>query len=79
MVKSNNLDALFNRRIPEIETLNMWEEHEFIDSPFVEIPNIVKLGKETKIIGFENHGGQTFNIDTPLGDVLYGNGNKFGD
>lgn len=50
MVKSNNLDDLFNRRIPEIETLNMWEEHEFIDSPFVEIPNIVKLGKETKII-----------------------------
>lgn len=36
-------------------------------------------GKETKIIGFENHGGQTFNIDTPLGDVLSGNGNKFGD
>lgn len=50
MVKSNNLDDLFYRRIPEIETLNMWEEHEFIDSPFVEIPNIVKLGKETKII-----------------------------
>ncbi|MEE0866567.1 MAG: glutamine amidotransferase [Clostridia bacterium] len=36
-------------------------------------------GKETEIIGFENHGGQTFNIDPPLGDVLYGNGNKFGD
>lgn len=36
-------------------------------------------GKETKVIGFENHGGQTFNIDTPLGDVLLGNGNKFGD
>lgn len=35
--------------------------------------------KETKVIGFENHGGQTFNIDTPFGDVLYGNGNKFGD
>lgn len=35
--------------------------------------------KETKIIGFENHGGQTFNIDTPFGDVIYGNGNKFGD
>ena len=34
---------------------------------------------ETKIIGFENHGGQTFNINTPFGDVLYGNGNKFGD
>ena len=36
-------------------------------------------GKETKVIGFENHGGQTFDIETPFGDVLYGNGNKFGD
>ena len=35
--------------------------------------------KDTKIIGFENHGGQTFNIDSPFGNVLYGNGNKFGD
>ena len=50
MVKSEDLDNLFNRRIPEIETLNMWEEHEFIDSPFVEIPDIVKLNKKTKII-----------------------------
>lgn len=36
-------------------------------------------GKKTKIIGFENHGGQTFDVDTPFGDVLYGHGNKFGD
>ena len=36
-------------------------------------------GKKTKIIGFENHGGQTFDITTPFGDVLFGNGNKFGD
>ncbi len=36
-------------------------------------------GKKTKVIGFENHGGQTFNIDIPFGDVLFGNGNKFGD
>lgn len=36
-------------------------------------------GKDTRIIGFSNHGGQTFNISTPLGDVLYGSGNKFGD
>ena len=34
---------------------------------------------KTKMIGFENHGGQTFDIDTPFGDVLLGNGNKFGD
>lgn len=33
----------------------------------------------TKVIGFENHGGQTFNISTPFGNVLFGNGNKFGD
>ena len=36
-------------------------------------------GKKTKIIGFENHGGQTFDITTPFGNVLFGNGNKFGD
>ena len=40
----------------------------------------VKLGdNETEVIGFENHGGQTFDIDSPFGKVLYGNGNKFGD
>lgn len=34
---------------------------------------------ETDVIGFENHGGQTYNIQTPFGQVLKGNGNKFGD
>ena len=32
-------------------------------------------GEEIKIVGFENHGGQTQDIKTPLGKVLYGNGN----
>lgn len=38
-------------------------------------------GEKTKVIGFENHGGQTFNISETFGTVLYGNGNgnKFGD
>lgn len=36
-------------------------------------------GKTTKVIGFENHGGQTFDISNPFGKVLFGNGNKFGD
>ena len=36
-------------------------------------------GKTTKVIGFENHGGQTFDIQKPFGKVLFGNGNKFGD
>ena len=35
--------------------------------------------RKTKIIGFENHGGQIFDVATPFGDVLFGNGNKFGD
>lgn len=40
----------------------------------------VKLGdNETEVIGFENHGGQTFDVASPFGKVLYGNGNKFGD
>lgn len=34
---------------------------------------------KTKIIGFENHGGQTFGIDKPFGKVLFGCGNKFND
>ena len=34
---------------------------------------------KTKVIGFENHGGQTFNISDSFGNVLFGNGNKFGD
>ena len=36
-------------------------------------------GKQTKIIGFENHGGQTFDTKENFGSVLFGNGNKFGD
>lgn len=47
------------------------------------IGNIVieaKLGNSTtKVVGFENHGGQTFGIENTFGKVLYGNGNKFGD
>ena len=27
----------------------------------------------------KNHGGQTFDVFSPFGDVLFGNGNKFGD
>ena len=43
------------------------------------IINVTLNGNKTKVIGFENHGGQTFDIDTPFGEVLFGNGNKFGD
>lgn len=34
---------------------------------------------ETEVIGFENHGGQTYNIENAFGQVITGNGNKFGD
>lgn len=36
-------------------------------------------GTITKVIGFENHGGQTFDVKNSFGKVLFGNGNKFGD
>ncbi len=36
-------------------------------------------GEDTEVIGFENHGGQTFNVSQPFGKVIVGNGNKFGD
>ena len=40
----------------------------------------VDLGNvKTKVIGFENHGGQTMNVERFFGKVLYGNGNKFED
>lgn len=32
-------------------------------------------GKPVKVVGFENHGGQTQGVNTPFGKVLYGNGN----
>ncbi len=36
------------------------------------------LDNETyTVVGFENHGGQTRNISTPFGKVLYGCGNAF--
>lgn len=35
-------------------------------------------GKKYKVIGFENHGGQTTNVKSPFGKVLAGNGNEFG-
>lgn len=34
-------------------------------------------GIQTRIVGFENHGGQTLDVEHPLGKVLYGCGNAF--
>lgn len=33
-------------------------------------------GKKVKVVGFENHGGQTKNVKTPFGKVLAGHGNE---
>ena len=33
---------------------------------------------EQPVVGFENHGGQTRNVSSPLGNVLSGHGNCFG-
>ena len=35
-------------------------------------------GLKTRIVGFENHGGQTLNVTHPLGKVVKGYGNSFG-
>ena len=32
-------------------------------------------GKPVKVVGFENHGGQTQGVKAPFGKVLFGNGN----
>ncbi len=32
-------------------------------------------GQSMTLVGFENHGGQTYDVATPLGDVLFGHGN----
>lgn len=34
-------------------------------------------GETFKAVGFENHGGQTKNVATPFGKVLFGHGNMF--
>ena len=68
--------------IPGLEIFDYYTEAN-LDRKKRCIGNIVietKLnGFNTKIIGFENHGGQTFDISNPFGKVLFGNGNKFGD
>ncbi len=43
------------------------------------ITEVELAGEKTKVIGFENHGGQTFDVSTPFGKTMYGNGNKFED
>ena len=35
-------------------------------------------GKVTKVIGYENHGGQTIDVNSSFGKVLKGQGNAFG-
>lgn len=34
-------------------------------------------GKKYKVVGFENHGGQTMKVTTPFGRVLSGHGNQY--
>lgn len=34
------------------------------------------MGKTIDVIGFENHGGQTYGVKSPMGKVLYGHGNR---
>lgn len=69
--------------IPGLEIFDYYTEATADDRSKRCIGNIVTetiIGnKKTKIIGFENHSGQTFGVETPFGSVLFGNGNRFGD
>lgn len=40
------------------------------------IGNVVVEFEGIKVVGFENHGGRTRNVDTPFGKVLAGHGNE---
>lgn len=50
MLEVSSLDEIFNRKILKQETLNMWEEYDFIEAPFIEILNTIKMGEEIKIV-----------------------------
>lgn len=39
-----------NKKIPELKPLNLYKEYNFIDSAFVEIPDIVKISGKIKIV-----------------------------
>lgn len=36
------------------------------------------LDQKVTLVGFENHGGQTLNVNHPLGKTMFGHGNQFG-
>lgn len=68
----------------KIEGLNIFDYYtESTDRDHRCIGNIVvetTINNETfKIVGFENHGGQTKNVSSPLGKVLSGHGNTYND
>lgn len=66
--------------IPGLEVFDYYTEAQ-MDRTKRCIGNIITKvnidGIDTKVIGFENHGGQTYNVDCPFGEVLFGNGNRF--
>lgn len=73
---------LDGNEIPGLEIFNYYTEA--VPDPKKRcIGNIITRakinGQYTDIIGFENHGGQTYDVKNPFGEVLYGNGNKSKD
>ena len=65
----------------KIEGLNIFDYYTESDENHRCVGNIaieVNLdGNTFKVVGFENHGGQTKNVDQPLGKVLSGFGNTY--
>ena len=64
----------------KLEGLGIFDYYTVSDGKNRSIGNLVveaTLNGETiKVVGFENHGGKTYNVSKPFGKVLYGNGNE---
>ena len=64
----------------KLEGLGIFDYYTVSDGKTRSIGNLVveaTLNGETiKVVGFENHGGKTYNVSKPFGKVLYGNGNE---
>lgn len=71
------VDSIGNK----VECLNVFEYYtEFVrDKKQRAVGDIILeikiLSNKVKVIGFENHAGQTYNVKYPFGKVLYGHGN----
>lgn len=63
----------------KLEGLNIFDYYTIADGKTRSTGNIAieaeLMGEKISVVGFENHGGQTYSVTKPFGKVLGGNGN----